>query len=336
MSSSPPGESAVGPAIEADTSDRSDTDSALDVQSLGSDSESITSSILRFRHENGRTYHAYKEGSYVLPNDGAEIERLDLQHNIVLLTLGGKLHLAPIGEDGRHVSRVLDAGTGTGIWAMDFADEHPEAHVIGIDLSPIQPSFVPPNVGFYVDDLEAEWSYTAPFDFIYVRTLAGSLKEWPKLYRQAYDNLSPGGYIELFEPNYPIGSDDNSLPADSALLRWSRLWQEGAAKSGLQLLTAEQHKAVLEQAGFVNIVERNFKWPLNTWPKDPKYKELGSWVYEVTSSGLQAMTMALFTRVLGWSAEAVELFLVDVRKDVGNRRYHAYWSIFVLYAQKPA
>jgi methylase of polypeptide subunit release factors len=33
---------------------------------------------------------------------------------------------------------VLDIGTGTGIWAIDFADEHPEAEVIGTDLSPIQ------------------------------------------------------------------------------------------------------------------------------------------------------------------------------------------------------
>jgi ubiquinone/menaquinone biosynthesis C-methylase UbiE len=27
------------------------------------------------------------------------------------------------------VNHVLDLGTGTGIWAMDFADEHPEAEV---------------------------------------------------------------------------------------------------------------------------------------------------------------------------------------------------------------
>lgn len=33
---------------------------------------------------------------------------------------------------------VIDIGTGTGIWAIDFADEHPESEVIGTDLSPIQ------------------------------------------------------------------------------------------------------------------------------------------------------------------------------------------------------
>ena len=35
------------------------------------------------------------------------------------LTLGGKLYAAPILGEQR-LNRVLDLGTGTGIWAMDF------------------------------------------------------------------------------------------------------------------------------------------------------------------------------------------------------------------------
>lgn len=44
---------------------------------------------------------------------------MDLVHHIYRLVLGGKLYLAPIGENP---SRILDLGTGTGIWAMDFAE----------------------------------------------------------------------------------------------------------------------------------------------------------------------------------------------------------------------
>ena len=97
---------------------------------------SVTSSIRAYRQENGRTYHAYKEGSYLIPNDEMENDRLDFQHAVFLRSLGGKLHLAPIPGD---VQNVLDIGTGTGIWAIDFADEYPSARVIGTDLSPIQP-----------------------------------------------------------------------------------------------------------------------------------------------------------------------------------------------------
>ena len=44
---------------------------------------------------------------------------MDLVHHIFRLILGGELFLAPIADKPQ---RVLDLGTGTGIWAMDFAE----------------------------------------------------------------------------------------------------------------------------------------------------------------------------------------------------------------------
>ncbi len=80
----------------------------------------------------------------------------DLQHHLYLLAFDGKLSLVP--KDGtKQIQRVLDVGTGTGIWAIDYGDEHPEAQVLGVDLSPIQPEFLPPNVTFEVDDMEERY-----------------------------------------------------------------------------------------------------------------------------------------------------------------------------------
>lgn len=109
--------------------------------------------------------------------------------------------------------RALDIGTGTGIWAVDFADEYSESEVVGTDLSPIQPSWVPPNCKFLVDDAEAEWTDSKSFDFIHIRTLSGSIGDWPRLLRQSYDNLSPGGWIEMQEFEVRYGCDDDSYPA---------------------------------------------------------------------------------------------------------------------------
>jgi hypothetical protein len=53
----------------------------------------------------------------------------DLQHHIFYLTLNNRLGLSPPSEKDAKVGRVLDLGTGTGIWAMDYGDEHPEAQV---------------------------------------------------------------------------------------------------------------------------------------------------------------------------------------------------------------
>ncbi|KAL8362981.1 hypothetical protein RB601_008989 [Gaeumannomyces tritici] len=170
--------------------------------------------------------------------------------------------------------------------------------VIGVDLSPIQPSFVPPNVTFYVDDLEAEWTYNQPFDFVYTRMMSASIADWPKLFGQVFENLSPGGWIELLDPVSPIYCDDGTLPKDSAIYRWSNLLAEAAAKLGSRLDSSLTYKDQLLDAGFTNVVQTTYKWPINAWPKDPKHKELGAWSYENTMQALQAISLALFTRAL--------------------------------------
>ncbi|KAJ4244027.1 hypothetical protein NW762_014640 [Fusarium torreyae] len=117
-------------ALEVDENDAngSDADSFLETNE-GSSTSSINSSILRYRQENGRTYHAYKDGQYVMPNDEREQDRLDLQHHLFLITFDNKLYLSPAGRNGHQVQNVLDVGTGTGLWAMDFADENPSASI---------------------------------------------------------------------------------------------------------------------------------------------------------------------------------------------------------------
>jgi len=82
---------------------------------------------------------------------------------------------------------VLDVGTGTGIWAIDFADEFPNTVVLGTDLSPIQPDMVPPNCIFEVDDVRDLWTYPENyFDFVHIRSLFGSVSDWDALWAQAY------------------------------------------------------------------------------------------------------------------------------------------------------
>jgi methylase of polypeptide subunit release factors len=75
--------------------------------------------------------------AYNFPNDEKEQDRLDLNHHLCLLLLDDELHFTKLPEDKS--IRILDVGTGTGIWAMDMGDKFPNAHVIGNELSPIQP-----------------------------------------------------------------------------------------------------------------------------------------------------------------------------------------------------
>lgn len=52
--------------------------------------------------------------------------------------------------------------------------------------------------------------------------------------------------------------------------------------------------------------------------------EVGMWCYENITGNLHGLSVALFTRGLGWSPEELEVFLVDVRKDMGNTKIHAW------------
>ena len=73
-----------------------------------------------------------------------ELERLDLQHELYLALLDGRLYLAPIDDP----QKILDIGTGTGVWATDMAERFPKAEVIGTDLSPVQTlEYVAPHLG---------------------------------------------------------------------------------------------------------------------------------------------------------------------------------------------
>ena len=118
----------------------------------------------------------------MFPNDEQEQERLDLIHRMFLISAGEKLFFAPVKDP----KRILDLGTGTGIWAVEVAEEFPDATVIGNDLSAIQPKWVPPNLSFEIDDIESEWNYSAKFDLIHTRHMDFSIADWPKLMNQCF------------------------------------------------------------------------------------------------------------------------------------------------------
>lgn len=328
-----PAAEAPAPAIVVDEGNQNyedDNDSALSVPVTDS-LASLRSSVLEHQIENGRTYHSMSSGKYNYPNDAAELDRLDLQHNLWLLTLRGQLCLSP-GDRG--ANRVLDIGTGTGIWAIEYADAHPGSEVIGVDLSPVQPSMVPPNCTFEIDDLEKEWTWTKPFDFIFGRVMVGSFVDPETVFKQAFDALEPGGYMEMQEIDLPFESDDGTLEG-TVVEQFSNVFVEASKKLGRPIDVAKKYRDWMEKAGFVDIVEKKFRWPINQWPRDKHYKDVGMWYLANLDTGMEGLTMALATRGLGWTPEETMVFCTKVRKALRDTRIHAYLPCLVIYGRKP-
>jgi SAM-dependent methyltransferase len=131
----------------------------------------------------GRLYPSYGKHEYGMPMDEKELDRNDLQHHKYTLLLNDQLFIAPVSEETLNTpsNRVLDLGTGTGIWAMDMADKYP-AEILGVDIAATQPPFVPPNCQFEIDDVEEDWPYRSDqFDFIHGRDLMTAVRDWYEL-----------------------------------------------------------------------------------------------------------------------------------------------------------
>ncbi|KAL1845061.1 hypothetical protein VTK73DRAFT_1209 [Phialemonium thermophilum] len=306
-----------------------DADSAIG--SFQSSTVSLRDEMIREVREHGRQYQGYLEAKYVLPMDEEELERLDFQCHLVWISLDKKHGFAPT----KNLRRALDVGCGTGMWAIEFADAHPETEVLGVDLAPVQPQSVPPNLRFEVDDLEQPWNFSQKFDYIHCQLMIGAFQDWPKFFRQSFDALEDDGYLEVHDVDFVIKCDDDTLPDDSALVRWHKHMHEAAATAGFPLDAIAHVPDMMRDAGYADVVAVPIKWPTNPWPRDRKHKELGRWTMENFTWGCESMSLALFTRVLGWSVEEVRVLMAMVRQDLRNRRIHAYWNFWVVYGRKP-
>ena len=105
--------------------------------------------------------------------------------------------------------------------------------------------------------------------------LCGSIQDWPRFFKQAYDNLTPGGTIELSDIIFPSVCDDGTLPEDSAVCRWDTLINDGYRGAGRPIDSALYYDQQLADAGFVDVGINRQKWPVNHWPKDKKHKQIG-------------------------------------------------------------
>jgi len=70
-------------------------------------------------------------------------------------------------------------------------------------------------------------------------------------------------------------SDDDTIPPDCAIMKWNVLLLEASVKMGAPINSCLHYKRQLEEAGFVNVVQVEYKWPMNTWPRDENYKNIG-------------------------------------------------------------
>lgn len=348
--------SILKPPTATNNPQTSDDDSLFDIQTLTSSNLSFASSVRDYNYENGRRYHAYRNGQYPFPNDQEEQDRLAITHHLFKLLTGGNLHRAPIRDSNPR--RILDIGTGPGEWALEMAEDYPLADIIGTDLSPIQPNWAPPNCRFYIDDAESDWAFSPgeAFDYIHARTLAGGIGDWPRLIKQAYQHLKPGGWFEAQEFESCVCSDDGTHEQASAINSWAGLLTQASKKFGKPMDVASQIEQWMNEQGFANVTDDVYKvwsqffifffqlWfriltyfqsPVGGWAKNRRYKEIGRIGKVSILETIEPYSLALFTRVLGLSYQDAQEHMEKARAELMNCSLHLYVRFHFVYGQRP-
>lgn len=189
---------------------------------------------------------------------------------------------------------------------------------------------------FEVDDVEQEWTYSAPFDYIHCRYLAGSLKDWPKLMRQAFTHTKPGGWVEFqdFEMRWytHAGEFKNGDPLD----QWCTEIIEGVKSIGVEPEPGPKLQGWIEDAGFVKVNHALLPIPTGTWPKDRRLKEIGAIDMVQFLDGLESMSVRTLTGLRGYTMEEVTVLMANLRKELRNPRLQVQHNLCVCSPSLPS
>lgn len=167
--------------------------------------------------------------------------------------------------------------------------------------------------------------YYSSFDFVYGRELITAIRDWPKLIKQSFDHLKPGGFLELAMTNPATCCDDGSLDLkQSSFAHSGHLLYEVAQKMGTPLDAMDSWVAQFQQAGFIDIQHSVFKVPMGPWPKDKRLKGIGLLELHSLKEGYGAYLLRGLTQVLGLSVEEANVIMAKGRSEFTNPSYHTY------------
>ena len=253
-----------------------------------------------------------------------------------LIQHDGLLYTAPLSLSPKR--RIVDIGCGTGIWSIAFATKYPDSHVLGIDITPPDAKHTPPNCTFAVADIEGDWLFaTEAFDYIFGRTLATCIRDWPRFMKRCSQHLKPGGWLELNDlAQIGFFAEDACDEADSSMLKWFRVvHNESLRKNGVNIDDTPKHAQQLRDVGFADVSELVWKCRVGTKrAKTEKEKALGALLCQNLPVMIEGATAtAIEHGDLGGMSEQEALDLAEeAKRDVlENADRNGYYILLATY-----
>lgn len=150
--------------------------------------------------------------------------------------------------------------------------------------------------------------------------------------KQAYNRIAifdqaAGSSISVPACTAYVECDDDSVPPDNILFGFGDLITSAANKMGRPINIYQTFRRSIEKAGFVDIHEKVYKWPIGPWPRDKLLKEVGAVNFHHWSSGLEGYIMFVLTKFgepKPWSKDEVLVYAARIRSELTNPRHHVY------------
>ncbi|KAL6405018.1 hypothetical protein AUP68_11858 [Ilyonectria robusta] len=351
----------IGHVSLAEDAEDDDADLSETCSNFSTVSEDSLPLIRAYSH----TYHG--SGQLMTPNDDSEARRMALQHELFQLCLDGGLVDAKLPLENHTPDNpfmILDVGAGSGIWARDMAQRHPQVNILGIDITrALLPNDVPANVTFEIADATDPWP-PHTYDFIHMRNLVGGgIRDWQSLLARAYAHLKPGGQLEFTEIRprfFGVDTEEADLPSvlagakpaiGAACCEYETAYVDMCMKLGLDFDPVPRIPGWLSNMGAESTRERVDWLPVSNWGNDPISRkkgeilsqmiECGTWNEALSNwrrkltfvTGLENWTLMLFG-LGGWKEKDTRALLARVLEEVQDPERKSNVKVYGSYPER--
>lgn len=219
-------------------------------------------------------------------------------------------------------NKVLDIGCGTGIVTRYLSSHFSKAQVCGIDLSavPTQPGYSDLTNLIFVRGNFRKLVGIDPrlrsnsVDFVFSRLLLCGMTDWPGYVRDIFDVLTPGGWAEMGDYVEDVFYPNNNDLVPREQWEWLKLIRKGGKLQGLDLDAGLTVKKYMEDAGFVDIQNWEFRIPLWRIPGAESEKMTEHAIGD--KWGLYWHMIPRLVAPLDLSQEKIESLRLDMRRDL--------------------
>lgn len=114
---------------------------------------------------------------------------------------------------------------------------------------------------------------------------------------------------------------------DHLFKQWRDLFFEAGDKLGRTFKTARDgdQEKLMREAGFVDLVHRQWKVPMGSWPKDPRLKQIGLYNGSFIDRSLDGFAVFPIGQILGWTLEEVETLVKNMRAALKAPKSFPYY-----------